>query len=120
MSTYVAENQLFHLLSNLNRSNYFSKKLQEEKGAQPPTSRSNLNFTTELAFTSRAGSTSRVTAYLLSLVPHSHIAQILLWTSGEMELEGESEHVINTAEEVQATLHLRLNLDGNKRQNNLN
>ena len=44
--------------------------------------------------------------YLLSLVPHSDVTQILLWTGGEVKLEGESEHMVNTAEEVQTALHL--------------
>lgn len=49
--------------------------------------------------------------YLLSLVPHSDVTQKLLRTSREMKLEGESEHVVNTVEEIQATLHLCLDLD---------
>ncbi len=44
--------------------------------------------------------------YLLSLVPHSDVAQILLWTGGEVELEGEAKHMVNTAEEVKAAFHL--------------
>lgn len=48
--------------------------------------------------------------YLFRLVPHSDVAQILLWTSGEVKLEGESKHIIDTAEEVKTAFHLRLNL----------
>lgn len=44
--------------------------------------------------------------HLFCLIPHSDVAQILLWTSGEEELEGESKDIVNTAEEVQATFHL--------------
>ncbi|TNN48479.1 hypothetical protein EYF80_041310 [Liparis tanakae] len=36
----------------------------------------------------------------------SDVAQILLRTSGEVKLEGEPEHIVDAAEEVQAALHL--------------
>lgn len=48
--------------------------------------------------------------YLLSLVPHGDISQILFWTSRKVKLEGEAEHIVNTSEEVQAALHLCLDL----------
>ena len=51
------------------------------------------------------------TVYLLCLVPHSDITQILFWTSGKVKLEGKAEHIVNTAEEVQTAFHLRLDLE---------
>lgn len=48
--------------------------------------------------------------YLLSLVPHSDVTKIFLWTGGEVKLERESKHIVNAAEEIQTALHLSLNL----------
>lgn len=44
--------------------------------------------------------------YLFRLVPHSNVAQVFLWASGEVKLEGESKHIINTPQEVEAAFHL--------------
>lgn len=44
--------------------------------------------------------------YLFCLVPHFNVTQILVWASGEVKLEGESKHIVNTAEEVQTAFHL--------------
>lgn len=48
--------------------------------------------------------------HLFRLIPHSDVTQELLWTSGEVKLEGESKHIVNTSEEIQTIFHLRLNL----------
>lgn len=50
--------------------------------------------------------------YLLCLVPHIHVPQELLGPGGQVELEGEAEHFVNGAQEVQAALDLLLDLEG--------
>lgn len=55
---------------------------------------------------------------LLSLVPHSDVSQKLLRTCGEMQLKRESEHIVDTAQEIQTALHLRLDLKCNRRRVN--
>lgn len=48
--------------------------------------------------------------HLFCLVPHGDVAQVLLWASGEVKLEGESKHIVNTPQEVEAAFHLWLDL----------
>lgn len=48
----------------------------------------------------------RFALHLFRLVPHSDVTQILLWTSREVKLKGESKDIIDAAEEVKTAFHL--------------
>lgn len=51
---------------------------------------------------------------LFGLIPHFNITQKLLWTCGEMQLEGEAEDIVDAAQEIQTAFHLRPDLKHNK------
>lgn len=57
-----------------------------------------------------SNNTKKNSDYLFCLFPDSRVSQEFLWSCGKVEFESEAKHFIHSAQEVQTTLNLLLNL----------